>query len=526
MKLLNQILNQIESSKFNLRDYSFSLAFILFVRLLLENLSSGTGFEFGSFGKYMGLHSVIWFICLKLSLALVLSIITKIPILKTLNTLLILFPVIWIAPSIDIINSQGLGNHMTYLHVQSLEESIQVFIRFMQSDHKLTTATIGLTIEVAIILLGIGFYVFLKTKNIIKSFISIFISYLIIFLFAIYPFMVDSFFALIQVPADMSSEGFGQLSVFSLLVIFYLLLITVFYGSNSKQFKLIIKDIRPLRILHYLTVFILGVSLLFPRYRAEIDALLLSKLIVLFFSFVFAVVYAIVVNNIEDIEIDKVSNKERPLVKGVIEINKYKEIGTSSFIISAFSSLFCGFYNFYFLMLFSLAYYVYSTNPIKLKRVPILSKMLIGFISFSVSLWGFLFFSTDGVDAISRYPYEYALFFIVSVGLMANFIDLKDVEGDKKTNIKTLPVILGLKKSKRIISLFFILGFTHISFLVNKPIVFYLLPISLIPVLYFLNKTNYQEKYVFIFYILSLLGMSIIIWSINSPFSPFFDIVQ
>ena len=44
----------------------------------------------------------------------------------------------------------------------------------------------------------------------------------------------------------------------------------------------------------------------------------------------------------------------------------------------------------------------------------------------------------------------------ISLGLLLNFIDLKDVKGDQNEGIKTLPIIFGNWWGKRIIGLFFL----------------------------------------------------------------------
>jgi 4-hydroxybenzoate polyprenyltransferase len=52
----------------------------------------------------------------------------------------------------------------------------------------------------------------------------------------------------------------------------------------------------------------------------------LPELSVMGVSLIFAVVFAVANNNIYDIEIDKISNKDRPLIEGKVDINIYKKI--------------------------------------------------------------------------------------------------------------------------------------------------------------------------------------------------------
>ncbi|RLF39716.1 MAG: hypothetical protein DRN00_01195, partial [Thermoplasmata archaeon] len=112
-------------------------------------------------------------------------------------------------------------------------------------------------------------------------------------------------------------------------------------------------------------------------------------------------------------------------------------------------------------------------------------------------------------------PSKIILFVLVVFTACTNFVDIKDYEGDRKAGIKTLPTILNLKRSKVIISLFFVIGYLalaismmDIHFLVGS-IIFSLL------VSFAINRKNYEEKYVFIVYLSSL--VLFIIYILNRP---------
>jgi len=90
--------------------------------------------------------------------------------------------------------------------------------------------------------------------------------------------------------------------------------------------------------------------------------------------------------------------------------------------------------------------------------------------------------------------------FLIGFTLTINFIDIKDYRGDKKLGIKTLPVLMGPKKSKLLIGLFFFLGYVFI-FYITQLILFIILAFLQF---YLINKKSYKEKYIFIVYLLSL----------------------
>jgi len=270
-------MDRVEELPFRLTDYVLSLSFVLFVRLLLEYYSSKTGFEFGTDGNYMGIHSVLWFLNLKLSLVIILHYLTKIPITKLLYLLCVLFPVVWLAPSLDLIFSEGAGSHMTYLHVNSGQEAIQVFSSFMQSTEGLKSATIGLTVEVAIILIGIAVLVGLKTGSWIRSILGLLLSYICIYLYAIYPFLFESFFSILGIPNNMAENVFARNSVYSLLAISLFLIPILFWIADKYKMKVLLKDIRPYRVAYYVSVFCFGLALLYPRFQAEFNSMLFCR---------------------------------------------------------------------------------------------------------------------------------------------------------------------------------------------------------------------------------------------------------
>ena len=100
--------------------------------------------------------------------------------------------------------------------------------------------TPGLRVEVGIILLMVFIYVVTKRKSVTKSLFYSLITYIIIFLYGIMPYIVKSFLNLFNLEYSYSSL---------LMQNFYLLLLLflgtcLLYLYNKKYFTEIIKDIR------------------------------------------------------------------------------------------------------------------------------------------------------------------------------------------------------------------------------------------------------------------------------------------
>ncbi len=116
-------------------------------------------------------------------------------------------------------------------------------------------------------------------------------------------------------------------------------------------------------------------------------------------------------------------------------------------------------------------YFLYSMPPLQLKRVTFFSKLLISLNSLILVLLGQLFHSGD-----FGLPLNIIIFFFVCVTATLNFIDLKDYEGDKNAGIKTLPVALGLDRSKKVIGLFFFISYMTAGLAFSNSLI--LLPIA------------------------------------------------
>ena len=99
---------------------------------------------------------------------------------------------------------------------------------------------------------------------------------------------------------------------------------------------------------------------------------------------------------------------------------------------------------------------------------------------------------------------EVVILFILFT-MAANFIDLKDYEGDKAGGIKTLPTLLGLKKAKLYIGVFFLLNYLMIMKFVKEW--YFVLIFAFIGLLqfYLINRNKYEEKYVMYLYIMTVL---------------------
>ena len=403
-----------------------------------------------------------------------------------------------IGPIIDIFNLGIRNSNMSYFYPNNFKELLVMFFTF-GGKYNGFGATIGMQIHIFLILILILIYTLVKTnKNFKKSFLVPFLIYIVIFFYGSLAYLLKSFFNFVY-----NDNAFSMI----FFIILFILLVISFYITKKEFFKIIIKDFRTSRILFYFLILVLGVAIGYKNYdllRYNIPEFLFLKIIISFLSILFAAFFSIISNNFADYNIDKVSNSERPLFKENLSKKDYLIFGLISLFLSLISASLLGYFGFLSIFLLIGSYFIYSMPPIRLKRIPIFSKITISLNSLFLSFLGFSFFlrNTDIIH-LTSFPTEYIIFFLL-FSLAANFIDIKDYEGDKKEGIKTLPVLLGLENSKKLIALFFILPFLFIGFL-NQDLMIVCILLSFVNILLITDK-NYDEKHLFLIILFSILS--------------------
>lgn len=283
------------------------------------------------------------------------------------------------------------------------------------------------------------------------------------------------------------------------------------------QTRVIIADFRIARILHYVALSGLGIALAAQSgadWQAPIRLLHYGLWVL---ALVYAAVFAVVTNDIEDIEADRISNGMRPLVRGAISRKHYLYAGIICQIVAFLLAGFSGLVMFSGITGVSLGYWIYSCRPIRLKRFPLIAKLLIGLNSLVVALAGFVLAG----GSIFHFPWVWIFYIVVPLSLAANFVDLKDAEGDGMTGVKTLPVMFGLQKARLIIVFFTLFTYVWGGLLLGivwvYPLMFLLAGLHT----WLLYRQPYHEQWVFMVYLTALFGLDIFLILCSPGFSFF-----
>ncbi len=209
------------------------------------------------------------------------------------------------------------------------------------------------------------------------------------------------------------------------------------------KIKDIIEILRPINdIMGSLTV-IIGIL----NTRTNISAyLVIINIILGVITYFFVAGSGMVINDIYDLEIDKINRPERPIPSGRITIKQAKIIFLTTYGIGVglaiFHSFFfnIGFLNIILAVFFGFIGWVYAKWG---KKSGFLGNIIVS-ISFSI---GLIYGAILNNSIIPPYIYY---FFITSFFLLLSREVIKgceDIEGDKEQNVKTLAIRIGLKKS-------------------------------------------------------------------------------
>ncbi|MCE3259489.1 MAG: 4-hydroxybenzoate polyprenyltransferase-like prenyltransferase [Bacteroidetes bacterium] len=159
-------------------------------------------------------------------------------------------------------------------------------------------------------------------------------------------------------------------------------------------------------------------------------------------------IFIVGLNQIADVEIDKINKPWLPIPAGELSVSQAKKIAFTCLGISLVISLCMSLFFFFLIVLASLIGWAYSMPPFHLKKHHMSAAVAISLVrGLIINLGGFVVFSSL-VDRNAQLPdnLKVLTFFITLFGVViAWFKDLPDTEGDAKFNVKTIAVLYSPK---------------------------------------------------------------------------------
>jgi geranylgeranylglycerol-phosphate geranylgeranyltransferase len=151
-----------------------------------------------------------------------------------------------------------------------------------------------------------------------------------------------------------------------------------------------------------------------------------------------------IINDIYDVEIDKINRSSRPLPSGIITFKSAYIFYIILILISLVLSWLVDIQIFVIVLVSQILLFLYSKS---LKRIPLLGNITVAFLTGFVFIYGGIVVDSPEAAII---PAVYAFL----INLIREIVkDLEDVEGDNKVGVKTFPIQFGFQKSKILILL-------------------------------------------------------------------------
>jgi 4-hydroxybenzoate polyprenyltransferase len=533
--LITNFFKANEKTPITLFNIFFSIISIVFVRTFLENFSSpySSGYIFPP--EILFIHFIYFYFSIIFSVILLLYFFTKTNFPELFSLSIKISPIVLFPPLFDL--AMGEGWHIAYLFAGPKELFID-FLTFFGPITKIGT-TPGMRIEVVFIIIASYLFIFYKTSSKFKSVIGAFSVYVLFFVYLTFPSFFMPFYegvfsnsflfvtnlysgSLLELQQTFTGIANTQdyistleqaftifmSRIFWILIFLQLFAILFFYKKNITLAWL--KNARWERIGYYCAIGFIGmlISLLtnnssFPRSFTDI-----LGIIIFFMLIAINFWLAVIINDFADIKIDTVSNTQRPLITKTIPEKEFLLIGIFLAIFLISGAVLLNYFALFLLLLFQFIYFIYSSHPLYLKKFFITSSFALGLNALIIAMAGFFLISPD--QHLSLFPTKFIWLFFIGFSLLSNIKDIKDYAGDKLENIYTLPVLLGQKNSKLLISLSCALFVIIFPLFLNNTFLFLIsfIPASLL--IYLLNKKEYQETKVFLlfFFYLALLLFS------------------
>ena len=167
-------------------------------------------------------------------------------------------------------------------------------------------------------------------------------------------------------------------------------------------------------------------------------------------SSLLANVYIVGINQIYDVDIDKINKPYLPIAAGEISVKQAKILVVLSAILSLAISILVSFYLTIVVILGMLIGTAYSIPKTRFKTKPFLASFSISFVRGVLGNIG-LYLSYESVLSFTRpnigiVVIFLTIFILINSSVIAIFKDIPDIEGDKKYNIRTFSVRLGQQK--------------------------------------------------------------------------------
>jgi 4-hydroxybenzoate polyprenyltransferase len=493
MNTLRRILFALETSKTSLGLWMVAFLCLIFSRLLVEWWLFGFEQRSALFLWYEFTHNFLFFSLSFLLFLPIFQYFARVSLSVASNMLLFGFLVILSPPIIDFLVSNGKGLWSFYIF-DGISGLVFRYFTFF-GDRPDMGITYGVRVEVALVTVFFGTCVFLKTRKYLRALCAGLSAYSLLFFLGTFPSWAAMVILgvpdgqwLLRAP-DVAGVFLSPLSFFSRdlvdprsilnvkMSLVYAALLPLVTGAwlfwyHRSVFLALFRNARlPQAIYHAGLLFVgMGLAVIFAHPKLSLGLFDLLAIILLVVAVVSAWLASVVPNDIFDQSIDEKTNPTRPLPSGAIPRPIFVAIGGGFFVISLLFSALVSMKGALLLLLYQAVAWGYSSPPFRLKRFPIVASSVSAVASVLILFLGFTTLSPDGT--LATLPTSLVFLFLFAYMVSIPLKDFKDIEGDAKDSVWTVPVVLGVECAKLAIGAGIFLSYLASVFVFRAPTLF------------------------------------------------------
>lgn len=398
-------------------------------------------------------------------------------------------------PIFDLIKTRG----EIYIEPYLYSSLAQLKIQFITFFGHLPSGVVyfGTRITFMLAVLGIFLVIFIKTKSWLKALVSSVGTYFILFFMASFPsWLTFAYFSIegskkiteissVQIIQFLSLAKIFSIEpinfefsiVYNLNLVYIPLLVAVigllFFWSDRLKFQAVLKNIRLPQIMFHIGLFLVGTGLGYLAYpdNFELGLFPILAVLCLILSLILSWLASVVFNDIWDLETDQLTNASRPLVKNIFKKKEYQELGFIFFVLALLGALAVAPKFMFVLITYQIIACFYSGWPFRLKRFPLIATFLSSIALMLALFMGFTLLS--GAENLQNIQWRVIFLLVIALTFSLPIKDFKDIEGDRKMGVWTIPAIFGEELGRIIVGAGIFLSFVSSIFFLNERDLFF-----------------------------------------------------
>lgn len=478
-KNFQRFVASIENAPLSLGSFAVAFFALIVARLTVENMLGYFGEHSFFFLFFEFTHTLLFFLCSFLLLLPIVRFAGTIDLRKAANVLLFGFLIILTPPIIDRW-IMGAGNYWSFYEFDGLAGLIGRFFTLF-GDTPDIGITYGVRVEVVLVVIALGIYTYLKSQRLGKALSIALLAYSVLFILGTFPswitLVVLSFekgllavsgtdvAALFLAPEHVLGRDltdFRSVLNYKMSLVYALfgsaLTALLLFRSSPRSFFALVRNARFPQLIYHAGLLFLGMLLAFyfSDGHIQFEFFHILSMLTLLIAVESAWLASVIVNDLYDTSIDVITNPTRPLIENTIPPEQYRVFGVLFFVASLLAAGIVSFSALLILLSYQAIAWLYSAPPLRLKKYPGVATLLAASAGILVLIAGFT--ATAPAHNIEGLPLPLLVYLFIAYLLALPIKDFKDVAGDKKDHVYTIPVLLGTLLAQQVIgSLTFLL---------------------------------------------------------------------